>query len=147
MGAAALTVSFYLRRQMVPGRAPGHPSLLLGLLLVAVLVGSIVLLFPWGPSAAIVSNEASCLGTGLILAIPSAFAFLWLARRGVFLAHGEAGATGGLLAGRVGATVLQFRCPLIEASHSAVWHVGIVVASGLTGLLAGRLSALRSTAP
>ena len=50
MGAAALTVSFYLRRQMVPGRAPGHPSLLLGLLLVAVLVGSIVLLFPWGPS-------------------------------------------------------------------------------------------------
>jgi len=50
MGAAALTVSFYLRRQMVPGRAPGHPSLLLGLLLVAVLVGSIVLLFPWGPT-------------------------------------------------------------------------------------------------
>jgi hypothetical protein len=147
MAAAALTVSFYLRRQMVPGRPPGLAALLLGLLLVAVLVGSILLLLPWGPSVAFVSNGASCWGTGLILAIPSTFVFLWLARRGVFLARSEAGATVGLLAGLVGATVLQLRCPLIEASHSAVWHAGIVVASGLTGMLAGRLSALRSTAP
>ena len=70
-----------------------------------------------------------------------------LARRGVFLAHSQAAGTVGLLAGLVGATVLQLRCPLIEASHSAVWHAGIVVASGLTGMLTGRLSALCSTAP
>ena len=46
----------------------------------------------------------------------------------------------GLLAGLVGAAVLQAHCPLLEAEHMTVWHAAIPAVSTAAGYGCGKLA-------
>jgi hypothetical protein len=78
------------------------------------------------------------LKAGLPYAIPAAFLFWLILRRGAILSLRIAGATTGMLAGLVSTTVLEVHCPNRDIWHILVWHLGFA----LLGLVAGLLIAI-----
>jgi len=78
-----------------------------------------------------------CLKGGIPYAIPAAFVFWFILRRGAILSPRVVGAITGMLAGLVSTTVLKVHCPNLNVWHVVVWHVGIA----LLGLIAGLLVA------
>lgn len=143
-GAVGLGVS--LSRQMTPGaRIWARP----GALVVAVIAGlmlAVALLFPWRLDAAFVGKGLRCSPHGLVFALPSGVVFWLILRCGAMLSPALVGASAGLLAGLVGATVLHFQCTMIGAPHVAVWHMGVPVASALAGFLLGKFAGQRRAA-
>ena len=70
-------------------------------------------------------------------AIPAAFVFWLILRRGAILSPRVVGVTASMLAGLVSTTVLELHCPNFDVCHILVWHVGFA----LLGLVAGLLVA------
>ena len=93
------------------------------------------LLFPWRGVEAFVSRGWPCLLVGSAVAIPGGVLFWLLSRRGVPLSAGTFGSTLGAIAGLLGLTVLQFRCPYQDAAHLLVWHGGVLALSITAGVL------------
>jgi hypothetical protein len=137
-----LLLAISLSRQMAPAsRHRIHPKVL-HVLTVSVFLLAVVLLFPWEFEGDFLRRGMLCSLHGLMFAIPSAFAFWLIIRRGATLALPVLGVTTGLLAGFAGAMVLHFHCDVPEASHLAIWHVGVPIFCGLAGYLLGKLSGL-----
>lgn len=140
-GAALLAVS--MSRQMVPGsRHRVRPKVAMAAAAGAFLLG-VVWLFPWRFDEGFLGSGLRCMLHGAIFAVPSGIVFLLIVRRGFIISWPLLGATTGLLAGLVGAMVLHFQCQVLEASHLAVWHVGLPLVCGLAGLILGRLAGSR----
>jgi len=112
---------------------------LLWVLVLAGLGCSVAVLFPWKGASDLSSAGWRCSIRGLLIAIMSGGIAAWTIRRGLALQADLLGATVGLLAGLTGVTVLQFNCPVLEAPHILVWHVGIVIVAATAGFLVGRL--------
>ncbi len=130
-GAVAMAISFSL--QMEPGRRILIPPPVV-LLAVAVAYGlALMSLVPWNEGGSWTEFGPWCLKYGLMVATPGAAVFWLLARRGVILRPMLMGASLGLMAGLVGATVMHFACLMNEARHQVAWHTAIPVA----GLVAG----------
>ena len=96
-----------------------------------------MLLFPWDVGASSVSQGRACLGAGLTLAVPAALASFLLGRRGAVLNRVMAGATIGAMSGLFGVSVLQFHCPILEASHIVIWHGGVLLIAIAAGAAIG----------
>jgi hypothetical protein len=103
----------------------------------ATVAGTSFMLFPWNAAASSVAQGRACLGAGLMMAVPAAFAFLLLARRGALLNRVMAGATVGAISGLFGVTVLQVHCPILEASHIVIWHGGVLLIAIAGGVAIG----------
>jgi hypothetical protein len=43
----------------------------------------------------------------------------------------------GLLSGLVGTSALEIHCPILDASHILMWHLGIAFLGAVIGLAAG----------
>ena len=63
--------------------------------------------------------------------------FWLLLRLGAILSPRVAGAAAGLLAGLVGTSALEIHCPILDASHILMWHLGIALIGAMTGFAAG----------
>jgi hypothetical protein len=62
----------------------------------------------------------------------------WLVlRRGAILSPSMTGAATGLLAGLVGASVLEIHCPNLDALHILVSHLGVAILCAMAGLFTG----------
>ena len=138
LGASAALLAFSLVRQMVPGQRlllrPGW--LPIGLFVLLCLVVASVFQVRTDPH--FLQAGETCLRIGLPYAIPAAFLFWLILRRGAILSPRVVGATTGMLAGLVSTTVLEVHCPNFDVWHILVWHVGLA----FLGLIAGWLVAI-----
>ncbi len=142
LGAGSL-LAVSLSRQMSPGsRHSIHPTVL-HVCAVAAFLAAVLVLFPWDLARGLAGAGMACTSHGLAFALPAAVCFWLIVRRGAILSLSLLGTTTGLLAGLMGAMVLHFRCPVAEASHIAVWHVGVPVLGALAGYFVSRLIEIR----
>jgi hypothetical protein len=135
IGTVLLSVS--LAWQVIPGSLHRFPAHLAIGTAASAFAGASLLLFPWDAAASSVAQGRACLGTGLMLAAPAALAFLLLARRGAVLNRVMVGTTVGAMSGLFGVSVLQFHCPILEASHIVIWHGGVLLISIAAGVAIG----------
>lgn len=135
LAASAALLAFSLVRQMVPGQ---RSLLLAGLLpvslfvLLCLVVASV---FQVRADPHFLRAGEACLRAGVPYAIPAAFVFWLILRRGAILSPRVVGAMAGMLAGLVSTTVLEVHCPNLDVWHILVWHVGIALLGMITGLL------------
>jgi hypothetical protein len=78
-----------------------------------------------------------CLVAGLCVAIPTGLATVWILRRGFVLDWSGSGLGAGVLSGLTGLCMLELHCPNLKAIHVMVWHVAVVVVSGMMGWAVG----------
>jgi hypothetical protein len=135
--ASAALLAFSLVRQMVPGQKSLLRPGLLPLSLFVLLCLVVASVFQVRADPHFLQSGETCLKLGLPYAIPAAFLFWLILRRGAVLSPRVAGATTGMLAGLVSTTVLEVHCPNFNMWHILVWHVGLA----LLGLVAGLLVA------
>jgi hypothetical protein len=135
LAASAALLAFSLVRQMVPGQKsllrPGLLPVGLFVLLCLVIAG----VFQARPDPHFLQSGETCLRIGLPYAIPAAFLFWLILRRGALLSPLVTGATTGMLAGLVSTTVLEVHCPNFDLWHILVWHVGFALLGMTAGLL------------
>jgi len=138
--ACAGLLASSLVRLMVPGSThPISPALLpVGVL--TLLVVAIHLTFSPYPESRFIASGIDCMQIDLAFAVPAAFAFWLLLRRGAILEPGLTGATTGGLAGLAGMGVLDMRCPNSNAYHILIWHVGAALVAMASCFAVGRLS-------
>jgi len=134
MAAGAGLLALSLVRLMAPGSkhavSPARSSI--GVLLSLALV--IATVFPSQGESGFVPAGLRCLRTGLACAVPAGVLFWSLVRRGAILSPGLTGAIAGGLAGLVGMTVLEVRCPILSGYHILVWHCGVALLAMPGGL-------------
>ena len=135
LAASAALLAFSLVRQMVPGqKSLLRPGVLpLGLFVLLCLVAASIFQVQADPH--FLQSGETCLKLGMPYAIPAAFVFWLLLRRGAILSPRITGATTGMLAGLVSTTVLEVHCPNFDVRHILVWHVGFALLGLVTGLL------------
>ena len=140
---AALAVFVWLAAtelvsEMIPGsRHRVNPAALLGggsLALIAIFG----LLFRDYQTTEFVRLGLTCLGAGLLHAIPVALASWLILRRGFAVNPAAAGMAAGTLAGLAGLIMLELHCPNFEVLHLMVWHTAVVLVSGGVGALLAR---------
>jgi hypothetical protein len=135
LGASAGLLAFSLVRQMVPGqKSLLRPGLLPAALfvLLCLVVASV---FQVRTDPHFLRAGEACLKAGVPYAIPAAFVFWLILRRGEILSPRVAGGITGMLAGLVSTTVLEVHCPNLDVWHILVWHVGIALLGMIVGLL------------
>ena len=139
---AAMTafLAFSVVRQMTPAAKHTRSSALVSAGIFIVLLLFITVIFQPARESAFVSHGLACFRTGMIFAIPSAFLFALVLRRGAALSPLLAGATAGGLAGLVGLTVLEIHCPNLNVYHIVVWHVSVTLVCVVAGLVFSRVT-------
>jgi hypothetical protein len=135
--ASAILLAISMVAQMAPGSkyplAPrAVPVATLSALLVALGVS-----FHVQVEQNFVANGLMCMKSGLTYAIPAAFLFWLLVRKGAFLYPKLIGAMAGGLAGLIGLSVLEINCSNLNVFHILVWHWGVVMISSAVGTLLG----------
>lgn len=130
-----MVLSLSIAWQMTPGSLQLVTTKVAVPALAAGFVLGTALLFPWHAPEAFFAPGWHCFKTGIAMAVPVAFLFWLLARRGAPLSIGRLASTLGAIAGLFGASVLQFTCSRQEARHLLVWHGGVLVASILMGVV------------
>lgn len=85
----------------------------------------------------LVKEGIPCLEAGLSVAIPTGLTIAWILRRGFVLDWSAAGIAAGTLSGLAGMGMLELHCPNLKAIHVIVWHVAVVLVSGILGLGCG----------
>jgi len=138
-----LLLAYVLGRAVVEDMIPGslrrvnRPVLIGGAFPLA--GAAVALLFPSFATVRFVHFGIPCLRLGLVCAaIGGLFLFLLL-RRGFLTAPFQTCCLAGVLAGLVGFGGLAIHCPLLQASHILVWHLGAVFLAGMSGALVGSL--------
>lgn len=141
LASSAVLLAFSLVRQMVPGqKALLRPGLLPASLLVLLCL-VVAGVFQVHADPHFLSAGEACLRAGFPYAIPAAFAFWLILRRGAVMVPRLSGAVIGLLAGLVSTTVLEVYCPNLNVWHILIWHVGIAflgLAAGVLIVIAGQ---------
>jgi hypothetical protein len=126
-----------LVHQMVPGSRHRISPRLLPVGITISLTIAIAVLFQFQHERNFWGNAWSCIGAGTPVAVLSAVPFWLVLRRGAILSPSVAGAATGLLAGLVGASVLEIHCPNLGAWHILVSHLGVAMLCALAGFLIG----------
>jgi hypothetical protein len=135
--ASAMLLAVSMVAQMAPGSkyplAPrAVPIATLSALLIALAVS-----FHVEAEQNFVANGLMCMKSGLTYAIPAAFLFWLLVRKGAILYPKLIGTMAGGLAGLIGLSVLEINCSNLNVFHILVWHWGVVLISSAAGALLG----------
>jgi hypothetical protein len=134
---SAVLLAISMVRQMVPGsRHIIAPAVVIVAIPVALTL-VIEAMFRSQQEPTFLATGMMCMKNGLTYSIPAGF-LLWLVlRRGAVLYPKLSGAVAGGLAGLAGLTVLEVKCPDLNAFHILVWHLGVVVIGSAGGALLG----------
>ena len=122
---------------MTAAMAPGRsilPYIVLGAIALAI---AIVILFQFQHERNFWGNAWACIRAGTPIGVLAAVPFWLVLRRGAILSPSMTGAATGLLAGLVGASVLEIHCPNLDAWHILVSHLGVAILCALAGLFTG----------
>ena len=140
LGALAVLI-WAAARRTVDEWTPGSPRFLSATSLLAAFSVALVvvfgLLFHDYHTENFVSAGLTCLGTGVLHAIPAALIAWWVLRRGCVLDSVSAGLAVGALAGLAGLGMLELHCVNFEALHVLVWHTLVVPVGAGFGALIG----------
>lgn len=137
IGAAAVLLTGSAIQQMVPGARRNWNPALLTLSCVCGLAALVYLLFGTTNLATDTVLGIPCFAVGLLCTTVGGLAGYLLVRQGYALSPMRAGLVTGGLAGLTGVVVLAVHCPILEAGHIIVWHIGPMVIGGLAGAAAG----------
>src|SRR5262249_38200360 len=91
------------------------------------------------------SRSWGCLRAGIPIGIFAAVPLWLVLRRGAILSPRMTGAATGLLAGLVGANVLEIHCPNLDAWHILVARLGVPVLCAMAGLVTGLVADVVAT--
>jgi hypothetical protein len=119
--------------RMIPGskRRVNTPALVIGSFVSLALV--ICLLFENFALDHFVEYGLPCLELGSECGLVSGLTAFWLVRKGFFTSPVASITLIGLFAGLSGFAALAFICPVLNAPHILVWHLGVMVVGGLGG--------------
>ena len=134
-GSVLLAVS--LSRQISPGARHRISPRALIIAVATAFLGGALLLLPWRMTSPFWLWGALCFSFGSVLAAVATVPFWLLARRGAILSPTLTGASIGMLAGLLSATVVHLGCANITAPHVALWHAAIPVFTALVGFRLG----------
>jgi hypothetical protein len=139
LAADTIMLAVSVVRQMAPGgRHSISPRLLpIGVLVPLILVTCVI--FRVRHESAFVPDGLACLRNGLTYSIPAALLFWFLLNFGAVLYPKLTGAAAGGLAGLIGVSVLEVRCPNLDLDHILVWHLGVILLCAFGGLSLGAL--------
>jgi len=132
-----------LVHQMVPGSRHRIPPGPLPVGITISLTIAIVVLFQFQHERNFWANGWACIRAGIPIGVLAAAPFWLVLRRGAVLSPCMTGAATGLLAGLVGASVLEIHCPNLDAWHILVSHLGVAVLCALAGLVIGLATELK----
>jgi hypothetical protein len=135
LAAITALLVFSIARQMIPAARHVRSSALFSAGLFVVLLLIMFVIFKPERESAFVRHGLVCLQTGLLFALPSAFLFALLLRRGAALSPLLTGATVGGLAGLVGLAVLEIHCGNLNVYHIIVWHVSVTLVCVVAGFV------------
>lgn len=126
-------------QNMIPGsrKYVSVRALLVGSFLALALVASV--LFENFSTAHFVEYGLPCLKLGTACAVVSGILAFSLIRKGFFTSRLASGTLLGFFAGLSGVGALALICPVRNAAHIIVWHLGTMVIGGLAGTLIGLL--------
>jgi len=144
LAASATLLAFSTVRQMQPGSRNFFSPALLPIAVFLLLSLAVASIFGYGNNPDFVRNGMACFKAGISFALPSGLLFWWILSRGVVLHRYVAGATAGMLAGLIGTSVLEVKCPILDMAHIIVWHLGVAVAGSFAGLIAAYLGGIIS---
>ncbi len=135
LAAITALLVFSIARQMIPAARHARSSALFSAGLFVVLLMIMSVMFRSEQESAFVRHGLVCFRTGMSFAIPAAFLFALLLRRGAALSPLLTGATAGALAGLVGLAVLEIHCGNLNVYHIVVWHVSVTLVCVVAGLV------------
>jgi hypothetical protein len=130
-------LAYSLVHQMVPGSRHRISPRLLPVGITLSLAVVIAVLFQFQHERNFWGNAWACIRAGTSIGALAAVPFWLMLRRGAVLSPIVSGAATGLLAGLVGASVLEIHCPNLDAWHILVSHLGVAMLCALAGLLIG----------
>jgi hypothetical protein len=137
LGGAACFAAIASAREMRPAGGRRIGGWVLGFA-TAGMLAIFALLFQSYGLQDFVKQGVPCLVAGLSFAILASAGMLFILRRGYVLNMAAAGLAAGTLAGVTGLSVLELHCANLRAIHVMVWHVAVVVLSGVAGYFIGR---------
>jgi hypothetical protein len=148
---SALAVStgllpYSLVHQMIPGSRHRIPPRLLPVAITISLTIAMAVLFQFQHERNFWGNAWACIRAGTPFGVLAAVALWLMLRRGAILSPSVTGAATGLLAGLVGASVLEIHCPNLDASHILVSHLGVAILCALAGLVIGLVTEIKGNA-
>jgi hypothetical protein len=124
--------------RMIPGAKRVVPSILLSIAALVALSLLASVLFADRGTENFVSRGIPCLRLGVMSALLSGFLGWWLLQRGYLVSPRETITLYGFFAGLVGVSVLALHCPIPNAPHVLVWHLGAMLLAGLAGFFLGK---------
>jgi hypothetical protein len=135
VGAALLAYS--LVNQMVPGSLHRIPPSTLPFAVALAFATATVLLFRFQQERHFWPAAWWCIRTGTEFGALAGVPLWFVLRRGAVLSPSVTGLATGLFAGLVGTTVLEIHCPILDAWHILLAHLGVAVFCALGGLVLG----------
>lgn len=122
---------------VIPGcvRTLSQPALIGGAFLLLGL--GVALMFPSFTTERFVQLGVPCLRLGVMCAGIAGLFVSLLLRRGFLTSRVKTCCLAGTLAGLVGFGGLAIHCPILQASHILVWHLGAMLVAGVAGSLVG----------
>lgn len=123
--------------QMIPGSSRNWPPSIPILGSLVSLTAITLTIFGDFDFTRFVSRGIPCLRLGMTMAVIAFCLIYGFLRTGLVTSWLRAGAICGGLAGLAGISVLALHCPIQNAPHVLVWHLGVIIAASLGGLLFG----------
>jgi len=136
---------YSLVNQMVPGsrhRIPPAP-LAAGITILVAMVMAV--LFQVQQEENFWGNAWACIRAGTLVGALAAVPFWLVLRRGAILSPRMTGAAAGLLAGLAGTSMLEIHCPILDAWHILLSHLGVAILCALAGLAMGLTAEILGT--
>jgi len=131
--------------QMAPGSRYRIPPVLLAVVITILVATVMAILFRVQPEENFWGSAWACIRTGTLVGALAAVPFWLLLRRGAILSPRMTGAAAGLLAGLAGTTMLEIHCPILDAWHILLSHLGVAILCALAGFAMGLTAEIRGT--
>lgn len=135
--ASAMLLAVSMVAQMTPGSKHPLAPRAVPIATLSAILAILAVSFHVQAEQNFVANGLMCMKNGLTYAIPAAFLFWLLVRKGAILYPKLIGAMAGGLAGLIGLSVLEINCSNLNVFHILVWHWGVVLISSAAGALLG----------
>jgi hypothetical protein len=135
---------YSLVNQMVPGSRHRIPPALLSVGITILVAIVMAILFQVQQEENFWGNAWACIRAGTLIGALAAVPFWLVLRRGAILSPRMTGAAAGLLAGLAGTSMLEIHCPILDAWHILLSHLGVAILCALAGLAIGLAAEIRA---
>jgi len=137
VAVGAVLAAYSLVNLLLPGSLHRIPPARLPLFIAIVFVTATVVLFKFQHELHFWAGVWWCIRTGTRFGALAAVPLWFVQRRGAVLSPVMTGLASGVFAGLVGLMILEIHCPILDAWHILLAHLGVLVILALAGVAAG----------